>query len=226
MNWYLDEGLATLRAEWQRAHPGAVVYTIGDAAHAATVSEHNPEKAGKLPGADAGEVDAADFMRGHGVTDAHLQGLFDGLVRSRDPRILYVIYNRVIVSSVTAPWTRRPYRGSNPHTDHVHVSVNDLFDDNESDWHWEALVARTLTMTPVDTELPELLMVGDDDDGWGGYNHIGRAQALANWLERSLPPLDTDGVYGAKTAKKLAKIFGGDGRKLPVVDHKKLLGLN
>ena len=205
MNWYVDEGLATLITEWKRVHPEAVVYTIGDASHAARDSEHNPEKAGPLPGQDAGEVDAADFMGGHGVTDRDLDELFAGLVRNRDKRLLYVIHDRVIVSSVVQPWVRRPYKGTDPHTDHVHLSVNDLFDNNRSDWHWEALVARTLTMTTITSKLPEHLQVGDDDDLWTGYNHIARAQALANWMDNSTPDVDTDGVYGPKSAAKFGK---------------------
>lgn len=203
--WHVDEGLATLIAEWKRAHPGAVVGTIGDASHASRDSEHNPEKAGALPGQDAGEVDAGDFMQGNGVTAGDLDELFEGLIRSRDKRILYVIHDRVIVSSVVEPWKRRPYKGSDPHTGHVHLSVNDLFDDNTSDWHWEALVARELTMTTVATKLPEHLQLGDDDDMWSGYNHIARVQALANWLDRSTPAIDTDGVYGPKSAAKFGK---------------------
>ncbi len=159
--WHVDQGLAELIAEWKRAHPGAVVGTIAGGGHVATWPEtdHAPEPQGTAPGQDAGEVDAGDFMQGPAVTDADLNELFEGLVRSRDPRILYVIRNRVIVSSVVQPWVRRTYKGSDPHTEHLHLSVNDRFDDNESDWHWEALVARTLTMTTVTTRLPEHLQV-------------------------------------------------------------------
>lgn len=226
MNWTVDEGLAELIGEWKRAHPGAVVGTIGDDAHAGRDSEHNPEKAGPLPGQKAGEVDAGDFMLGRGVTGADLDELFDGLVGSRDPRILYVIHDRVIVSSVVQPWVRRPYHGSDPHTGHVHLSVNDRYADNTSDWHWEALVARTLTLADVKTRLPDHLQLGDDDDAWPGYNHIGRAQALANWLDRSTPAIDTDGVYGPHTAAKFGKALKtGRLNRLALAQLKQLHGL-
>lgn len=226
--WRVDEGLATLIAEWKRAHPGAVVGTIADSHHSTNprVTQHAPDdgKSGG-PGDDPGEVDAGDFMPGPHVTAGDLDELFEGLIASRDPRILYVIHDRVIVSSVVEPWKRRPYKGSDPHK-HVHLSVNDRFDDNRSDWHWEALVSRTLTMTTVTTKLPEHLQVGDDDDMWSGYNHIARAQCLANWLDRSTPALDVDGVYGPHTAAKFGKALKtGTLTRLTTAQLKQLHGL-
>lgn len=134
--WYLDEGAQVLKTQWLEEHPGAVVYAVGDTSHLeeGNKSQHNPEAAGSLPGQSAGEVDALDFMEGHGVTDADLDQLFEDLVASRDERIFYVIRNRVIVSSVTQPWVRRPYTGSDPHTNHVHLSLNDRFKKNETPW--------------------------------------------------------------------------------------------
>lgn len=226
--WRVDEGLATLIAEWKRAHPGAVVGTIAGGGHVATWPEtdHAPEPQGKAPGQDAGEVDAADFMQGAGVTDADLDELAAGLVRSRDPRILYVIRNRKIISSVVQPWVWRDYKGSDPHTEHLHLSVNDLFDDNTSPWHWEALVAREIKYVGVNTKLPEKLMVGDEDGNQGGWNHVARAQVLANWLDGKSADIDPDGVYGPATAAKFAKIFGGNGRTLTLAQIKKLHGLD
>jgi hypothetical protein len=205
--WYVDEGVEQLIGEWKRAHPGAVVGTIADGHHSTDpdVTQHAPDRGGAAPGDDRGEVDGADFMIGHGVTEHDLALLFDGLVDSRDPRILYVIHNRVIVSSVVQPWVRRPYRGSDPHTGHVHLSANDKYDANRADWKWEARVERAQKNVKVATELPEALVLGDDDDMFTGYNHIGRAQALANWLDNTTADVDTDGVYGPLTAAKFGK---------------------
>jgi hypothetical protein len=56
--------------------------------------------------------------------------LADALLASRDPRIKYVIFNRRIAShqpkGAAAPFQWRPYGGSNPHTQHVHISVRDV----------------------------------------------------------------------------------------------------
>lgn len=88
--------------------------TIGDAAHAASKSEHNPDANGIVRAMDISNDPA------HGVDS---QKLADALVASRDPRILYVISNRRICSSVVSPWIWRSYNGSNPHNHHVHLSV-------------------------------------------------------------------------------------------------------
>jgi len=225
VNWYVDEGLATLIREWKSVHPGSTVYTIGDASHASRDSEHNPEPKGSKPGADYGEVDAGDFMKGKGVTTSDLQDLWEGLNRSRDKRILYVIWNGHIVSSVVQPWVIRKYNGSDQHTDHVHVSVNDDYDNNTSDWAWEKLVARQIPEVEVEgLKIPQL-QLGDDDAVDDGYDHVIRVQVLANWIDKKTPALDPDGVYGFKTADKFKAIFGGDGKKLSTDQWRKLHGI-
>ena len=204
MAWYLDEGLARLRTEWLQVHPGATVYTIGDSAHSTDpdVSQHAPDRGGPQPGDDRGEVDAADFMPGKGVTSTDLADLFYGLHKSRDSRLLYVIWGSTIFSSTVQPWVMRPYRGA-VHG-HVHVSVNDRYDANRSDWKWEAGVPREVKFETGTMRLP-VLQLGDDDEILPGWNHIGRAQALANYLDASTPDLDVDGVYGPRTAAKIGR---------------------
>jgi hypothetical protein len=235
VNWYVDEGVLTLGNEWKKAHPGAVVYYVGDVDHSHTESDHNPEVDGSLPGADLGEVDAADFMiNTGGVTHEDLQGLADGLIRSRDPRIAYVIWNRRICSSrkigSVPAWTWRAYTGKSAHTDHVHLSVNDDFDRNTSHWKWEDEVARTLTWSKSTLSMP-VHKYGDEDAQFEGYNRIARAQAAANWLEKA-NPLDEDGVYGAKTAAKVSRIMSKvekksstNGRVLDLPEWRVLFGL-
>jgi hypothetical protein len=210
--WYVDEGLLVLGNQWKKEHPGAVVYYIGDASHIAKgdASQHNPEPDGPLPGQDRGEVDAGDFMIGHGVTKADLRELADGLVESRDDRIYYVIFDGKICSSReiggVPAWTWRKYNGDDQHTDHVHLSVNDKWDHKTSSWKLEDEPVRTPTWKTFDAEMPEL-KYGDDDDMWGGYRRITRAQACLNLIEKTEEPLTVDGNYGAKTAVKLAKVM-------------------
>lgn len=186
--WHVDKGLARLISEWKAAHPGAVVYTIGDDDHKGGPSDHNPE-------AD-GSVDAADFMpdRG-GVTMADLWELRDGLVRSRDRRFLYAIIGQEIVSSVVAPWTPRPYGGKR-HA-HLHVSVNDKYESDGSDWKWETMAGREYTFTEMDVRLPNL-MVGDEDTV---TSYISRAQRILK--------VEDDGVYGPDTAAAVKKWMTG-----------------
>lgn len=131
-NWYVDEGLQRLIGQWRVMHPGAIVGTLGDAAHRNEDSEHNPEVHGPLPGQDTGEVDAGDFMPGNGVTIVDLADLRSRLLAGRDPRILYLIWHDIIVSSVVQPWVPRHYSGA--WHNHLHVSVNDRYDNNPALW--------------------------------------------------------------------------------------------
>lgn len=86
--------------------------SIGDAAHASRDSDHNPWYG-------PGIVTARDFT--HDPADGlDCQWLADTLVRSGDPRIKYIIWNRRIWQSNTG-W--KPYNGPNPHTKHLHLSA-------------------------------------------------------------------------------------------------------
>jgi hypothetical protein len=110
------DAIAPTRA---RTHDG----TIGDAAHAAGKSDHNPNAAGVVTALDVTHDPA------HGC-DCRV--IADQLVASRDPRIKYIIFRGRIVSSTVHPWAWRPYTGANAHSSHLHVSVDAdpvLYDD-------------------------------------------------------------------------------------------------
>lgn len=120
-SWRLAKSLEKLRDQVNAAHPGRSKEsdgTIGDAAHAATKSEHNPDANGVVRALDITNDPA------HGVSAAWLAEV---LRASQDARILYIISNGRIASSYAAggqaPWTWRPYHGLNAHKSHVHISV-------------------------------------------------------------------------------------------------------
>lgn len=122
MSWRLAKALMQMRDQFNAAvprrnksHDG----TIGDAAHASRNSDHNPwVKDGSL-----GVVTALDITHDprNGVDIAKIA---ERLRSGRDSRIKYVIANKRIFSSTQNPWQWRSYTGSNPHTSHIHVSVN------------------------------------------------------------------------------------------------------
>jgi hypothetical protein len=126
MAWRVAKSLLTLRDQINAMAPGRSTSsdgTIGDAAHQATNSDHNPN-------AD-GVVTAMDITHdpSHGVDAGKLAEM---LRVSRDQRIKYVISQRRIFSSKVSPWQWRPYTGVSPHTEHVHISVDadrSLYDD-------------------------------------------------------------------------------------------------
>jgi hypothetical protein len=120
MAWRIAKSLAVLRSEVDRRWPNrskASDGVIGDAAHAASASDHNPN--------GSGVVCAFDITHDpNGPDGAYLSEL---LRTMRHPDLKYVIWNgRMFSSYVRAgygPFEWRPYTGADPHTNHIHVSV-------------------------------------------------------------------------------------------------------
>lgn len=95
---------------------------IGDAAHQATDSDHNPDARGIVHAIDI-EVRGIDPAE---VVSACIDD---------DRPTSYVVWNRQIWSR-SKHWIPRPYNGSNPHTDHIHVSIQYGVNWESGDWHW------------------------------------------------------------------------------------------
>ena len=126
---------------------------IGDPAHSARTSDHNP--------CDCHDVVCArDFTHdpaGGFDSYAFADWLARRVVASPpEARVKYIISNKRICSGQGQsypPGVWRPYTGSNPHTKHAHVSVRhgpSLFDD-EAPWGWAADVPA-----PAPPPLPAL----------------------------------------------------------------------
>lgn len=127
MSWKLAGSLIRLRNQIDVDYPNrnkASDGTIGDAAHANSVSDHNPNA--------AGVVCALDITHdpGHGLD---IWTLANSLASSRDSRIKYLIVNRKILIPASG-WHWQPYYGSNPHTSHLHVSVGGSY-DSTANWN-------------------------------------------------------------------------------------------
>lgn len=128
MAWRAAQSLVTLRLQinglWpdrSRASDG----TIGDAAHQAEISDHNPNNAGVVTAFDITQDPA------HG---ADMQYVANCLFENQDPRIKYVIWNRQIWIPPYHVW--QSYSGTDPHYSHLHLSVSadpPLY-DNTAQW--------------------------------------------------------------------------------------------
>lgn len=108
-SYSLAHNLAARRQKvWDCWGTGVVVGWIGDTAHQAECSDHNPDSTGM--------VHAIDPM----VTGTRAQAVVDEAL-AHDGDLQYIIHNRVIWSR-TVGFAARTYTGSDPHTDHVHLS--------------------------------------------------------------------------------------------------------
>lgn len=112
MSYYLAPSLKQLRDEIDAAHPGRDKKSdgwIGDASHSARKSDHNPDYA------SGGVVRAIDVD----ISDIDVNKLM--AVLKNDSRVNYFIYNHSIYGA--SSFTKRRYTGSNPHVQHIHVSI-------------------------------------------------------------------------------------------------------
>lgn len=154
-SWRLAESIKIFRDQVNALAPNrsrASDGTIGDAAHAATKSEHNPEDHDSNP-ATPGVVRAIDIT--HDVAGGmDCQTLVDMLVANKDPRILYIIFNgrmwRSYAKPNIQPWVPAPYTGSNKHTKHMHLSVvaDPALFDSPAAWRLTPPVVSTTQPAP------------------------------------------------------------------------------
>lgn len=120
MSWRVARAIDTLRKQINEIAPNrskAADGTIGDAAHAARKSDHNPNAAGIVCAIDITHDPARGMSAEVYANKLRLGG---------DPRINYIIWNKKI-ANVGGQW--RPNKG---HTQHFHVSLKQnpkLYDD-------------------------------------------------------------------------------------------------
>lgn len=111
MTWHLAPSLVQLRAEvntrWPNRPKGSDG-TVGDTAHSARKSDHNPNA--------RGSVNAFD------ITYPGVDPKIIISAVSKHPSANYVIFNRKIYSR-SSNWKAEPYSGVSPHTEHLHVSI-------------------------------------------------------------------------------------------------------
>lgn len=115
VNWRLQGNLKKISSDIKKYRTNAVVYGVGDASHQSRKSDHNPYNWGY-----GIVVSAIDVMIRNGFTKKDACLLVKMLKGRSD--IQYIIYNRTIWSASWG-WTPKRYTGSDPHTDHVHVSA-------------------------------------------------------------------------------------------------------
>lgn len=130
MSWKLAKILEETRRTLDNKYPSRSKTsdgTIGDTAHAARKSGHNPAKSrwSRTP-----IVRAIDITHDP-VNDVDCASLAEHLRVSKSDSLAFVIYNHRIFAGNggISPWTWRRYYGSNPHTKHIHIEVKHTIGD-------------------------------------------------------------------------------------------------
>lgn len=144
--------------------------TIGDTRHQHEQSDHNPNPAGVVTAFDLTEDPK-------GGPDCAV--VAEQLRVDKDRRIKYVIWNRRIFSSYVSggipAWAWRPYTGSDPHTNHLHLSVSSLshFYDDANPWQLPCFGLG-------DGDMAELLVPTSDNNP---HHKPGTMLPLAQYLQ-------------------------------------------
>jgi peptidoglycan hydrolase-like protein with peptidoglycan-binding domain len=204
--WIVAESLNRLRQQVNALAPNrskASDGTIADATHAST-SDHVPRRI-----AGASIVSALDLTHDpdSGLDCARLR---DALVKSKDSRIKYLIFDRQIISGAGGPrpWVRRPYSGPNPHTAHLHLSVvGDARCRDSSPWMLPGLGAVTPTPVPP---LGEYCRLRDRNDRVMKLQHFMTAVFSSYNMYRPTGFYGLATVAGVKEFQKRTGITGSD----------------
>jgi hypothetical protein len=128
MKPWLSKSAETLRNQINAAFPDRDKRSdgwIGDARHSASKSDHNPA----LPSGVVRAIDVDSDLGGAANNAQYLANQLRALAKT-DKRISYIIFNHKIASRISL-WNWRKYRGSNPHTSHVHISFTPLGDNDK-----------------------------------------------------------------------------------------------
>lgn len=210
--YVLAPSLRTLRNELNARWPNrdkSLDGWIGDAAHRARRSEHNPDK--------NGIVRALDITTKGIVISEVMRALVD------DSRVAYVIHDGYIYSA-TYNFVRRKHNGD-PHTKHIHVSILNNTSNNYSQTRCDHAAASTKTWglrKPAQSPRPkkalkagETLRMGDKGDAVKSLQRQMNTvfPTYAKFVSPKGKMLEVDGIFGSHTEGWIKEFQGRVGIK-------------
>lgn len=198
---YLVPTLATLRAEFNRAFPARSKSHdgwIGDAAHAKTKSDHNPDAKGRVRGVD---------LTAGGAVGAALAEVAINTLKRRGQKGYVIHAGRIANPSVQGGKWRR-YTGSNPHTHHVHVSAHTMLTSTAAWGVVQILPPRVSGILDHNTVALLQTLAGVPVDGDMGPVTVKGIQRLLIEAGHKLPKYGADGQFGGESARALEAYLG------------------
>lgn len=131
VDWHLNPALTAFRSEVNARYPNRDKTsdgTVGDLAHQATNSDHNPDSDGSV---DAWDMDIE--LNGSGKPyDKDLWAVINAALKHES--IQYVIYNCKITSRTWGLGVWRDYTGPSPHDHHVHFNTRSAYENSTKPW--------------------------------------------------------------------------------------------
>jgi hypothetical protein len=124
----LSKAAEQLRSEINTKYPNRDKRSdgwIGDTAHNARKSDHNPDKQGWVRAID---IDS-DLVKGSSKESWLLAEQIKTIALKDDKRVSYIIHQHRIASP-RQKWAWRVYKGANPHISHIHISFDKSGDLN------------------------------------------------------------------------------------------------
>lgn len=216
-DWVVDRSIPVLFGQVDTAAPGrnkGSDGTIGDADHQARESDHNPESP-PPPGNPDDQVDAADITHdpAHG---ADMGVVAESIRKSRDRRVRYVIFNRRIFYGYDRPglpaFTWTTYSGSDPHSGHMHVSVNDVHHDETQLWQIGIGMADSPQLTTTNWRILEGMLQLKDLVN----DHVNKAPQ-PNEMARILRRIEASSAQSVRLVGLLAEAIKAGGGNLDTV---------
>lgn len=178
-DWYLNRFLTSWRTALNSRYPKrgkASDGSLGDAAHAATDSEHNKDADGSV---DAIDVDVNLFGSSNDTgTDAEIAEMRKVLKEFQaQPQAQLWIFRRQIANRDIGPWKVRPYNGKNAHDHHAHMQSRSALENQPFKGKLDGVIEpntssvgrlgqRTLRKGNTGADVADLQRrLGVDDDG-------------------------------------------------------------